>query len=118
MRISAIAFDGDMTLWDFHKVMRHSLKHALVELRRTAPTELASRLTVDEMIDIREQVAEELRGKVWNLSEIRRIAKEFPNDEMMQEIHFIRQVHYLQTKVSSLEERLRFFEASNQKASG
>ena len=45
------------------------------------------------------------------------VRKEFSNDEMMQEIHFIRQVHYLQTKDSSLEERLRFFEASNQKAS-
>lgn len=45
------------------------------------------------------------------------VRKEFPNDEMMQEIHFIRQVHYLQTKDSSLEERLRFFEGSNQKTS-
>ena len=45
------------------------------------------------------------------------VRKEFPNDEMMQEIHFIRQVHYLQTKDSSLEERLRFFESSNQRAS-
>ncbi len=76
MRISAISFDGDMTLWDFHKVMRHSLKHALVELRRKVPTKPASRLTVDEMIDIRDRVSDELRGKVWNLSEIRRIAFE------------------------------------------
>ncbi len=45
------------------------------------------------------------------------VRKEFPNDEMMQEIHFIRQVHYLQTKDSSLEERLRFFEGSSQKTS-
>lgn len=45
------------------------------------------------------------------------VRKEFPNDEMMQEIHFTRQVHYLQTKDSSLEERLRFFEGSNQKTS-
>ena len=45
------------------------------------------------------------------------VRKEFPNDEMMQEIHYIRQVHYLQTKDSSLEERLRFFEGSNQKTS-
>lgn len=45
------------------------------------------------------------------------VRKEFPNDEMMQEIHFIRQVHYFQTKDSSLEERLRFFEGSNQKTS-
>lgn len=65
-----------MTLWDFQKVMRHSLKQALEELRRKVPTEPASRLTVDEMIDIRDQVAEELKGKVWNLSEIRRIAFE------------------------------------------
>lgn len=76
LRISAISFDGDMTLWDFHRVMRHSLKHALVELRRMVPTELASRLTVDEMIDIRDQVSEELKGRIWNLSEIRRIAFE------------------------------------------
>ena len=76
MRISAISFDGDMTLWDFNKVMRHSMKHALVELRRKVPTELASRLTIDEMIGIRDQVAEEFRGRVWKLSEIRRIAFE------------------------------------------
>ena len=43
------------------------------------------------------------------------VRKEFPNDEMMQEIHFIRQVHYLQTKDSSMEERLRFFEGPLQK---
>ena len=29
MRLSAISFDGDMTLWDFYKVMRHSLTHIL-----------------------------------------------------------------------------------------
>ena len=45
------------------------------------------------------------------------VRKEFPNDEMMQEIHFIRQVHYLQTKDSSMEERIRFFESSTPKTS-
>ena len=45
------------------------------------------------------------------------VRKEFPNDEMMQEIHFIRQVHYLQTRDLSMEERLRFFESSIQKTS-
>ena len=35
--IKAISFDGDMTLWDFEKVMRHSLRHALVEIRRLLP---------------------------------------------------------------------------------
>ena len=50
--------------------------------------------------------------KIWE-----DVRKEFPNDEMMQEIHFIRQVHYLQTKDSSIEERLCFFERSIQKTS-
>ena len=76
LRISAISFDGDMTLWDFQKVMRHSLKHTLVELRRQVPTERAWGLTVDEMIVIRNRLAEEVKGKIWNLEEIRRLAFE------------------------------------------
>ena len=76
MQISAISFDGDMTLWDFYKVMHHSLKHTLVELQRQHPTPRALKLTVDKMIDIREQFAEEVKGKVWNLLEIRRGAFE------------------------------------------
>lgn len=76
MKISAISFDGDMTLWDFHKVMRHSLKHTLTALQRQRPTPPALNLTIDEMIAIREQFAEEVKGKVWNLEEIRRGAFE------------------------------------------
>ena len=52
------------------------------------------------------------QDKIW-----KDVQKEFPNDEMMQEIHFIRQVHYLQTKDLSIEERLCFFERSIQKTS-
>jgi len=29
--IKAISFDGDMTLWDFEKVMRRSIENALAE---------------------------------------------------------------------------------------
>jgi len=29
--IKAISFDGDMTLWDFEKVMRRSIEYALAE---------------------------------------------------------------------------------------
>ncbi len=76
MRISAISFDGDMTLWDFQKVMRHSLKRTLAELRRQVPTQRALDLTVEEMIAIRNRLAEEVKGKVWNLEEIRRLAFE------------------------------------------
>ena len=76
MQISAISFDGDMTLWDFLKVMRHSLKHTLAELQRQRPTQRVLNLTIDEMIAIRDQFAEEVKGEVWNLEEIRRRAFE------------------------------------------
>jgi hypothetical protein len=40
-RIKAISFDGDMTLWDFRKVMRSALGHALAgnppRRRRSSP---------------------------------------------------------------------------------
>ena len=71
MQISTISFDGDMTLWDFLQVMRHSLKHTLAELQRQRPTPRVLKLTIDEMIAIRDQFAEEAKGKLWNLEEIR-----------------------------------------------
>ncbi len=76
MRISAISFDGDMTLWDFYKVMRHSLTHTLRELRQHVSTQRALDLTVEDMIAIRNRLAEEVKGEVWNLEEIRRLAFE------------------------------------------
>ena len=59
MSIAATSFDGDLTLWDFQKVMRHSLNHALAEHRRQVPTRPVMNLTVDDMIAIRNEVAEE-----------------------------------------------------------
>lgn len=76
MQISAISFDGDMTLWDFRKVMRHSLKKALAELRRLIPSQRTRDLTVERMIAIRSQVEEEVKGEVWNHEEIRLLAFE------------------------------------------
>ncbi len=70
-QIKAISFDGDMTLWDFEKVMRHSLSLVLAELRRQVPGQASSDLTVDRMIDIRSWVAADLKGEVVNLEEIR-----------------------------------------------
>ncbi len=76
MPISAISFDGDMTLWDFQKVMRHALKKTLAELRRLVPTQDAAQLTVENMIAIRNQVEEDEQGRTWNLEELRLLAFE------------------------------------------
>ncbi len=70
-QIKAISFDGDMTLWDFEKVMRHSLSLVLAEVQRQVPGQASADLTVDRMIDIRNLVAAELKGEVVNLEEIR-----------------------------------------------
>ena len=69
--IKAISFDGDMTLWDFERVMRHSLALTLGELRRLAPGRASADLTIDRMIEIRNSVAAELAGSVVDLEEIR-----------------------------------------------
>ncbi|HIE27378.1 TPA: HAD family hydrolase [Candidatus Poribacteria bacterium] len=68
--IKAISFDADGTLWDFEKVMRHSLHHILKELRELNPN-AADMLDIGKMIKIRNRVANELQGKVTNLEEIR-----------------------------------------------
>ncbi len=68
--IKAISFDADGTLWDFEKVMRHGLGCVLAELRRLAPA-AADALSIETMITIRNQVAEEVRGKVTNLEDVR-----------------------------------------------
>jgi putative hydrolase of the HAD superfamily len=70
-QIRAISFDGDMTLWDFDKVMRHSLAHALIELRARLPGDKCVDLPVDHMIEIRNAVAEELKGERVALEAIR-----------------------------------------------
>ena len=69
-RITTISFDGDGTLWDFEKVMRHSLAKVLAELRGLVRS-AADSLTVDEMIAIRNQVSQEMKGKVTNLEAVR-----------------------------------------------
>ncbi len=89
-----------MTLWDFHKVMRHSLKQTLNELQRQVPTQRASELTIDEMIWIRDQYANEVKGKIWNLLEIRQGAFEqtleyvgYPNKKLATHLNAIYRKH-------------------------
>ena len=51
--------------------MRHSLGYALEELRKCLPGEASANLTIDQMIEIRNEVAAQLKGKSTNLEEIR-----------------------------------------------
>jgi putative hydrolase of the HAD superfamily len=68
--IKAISFDADGTLWDFQKVMRQSLGDALRELEQADPA-AASMLDIEKMIEIRNRVADELKGRVTNLETVR-----------------------------------------------
>lgn len=70
MEIKSVCFDLDGTLYDFQKVMRHSLKIVLAELTRRIP-ECRERLSIDTMIQIRDRTAQELKGKTTNLEEVR-----------------------------------------------
>ena len=53
------------------------------------------------------ELTEADREKLWE-----EVREEFPGDEMMQEIHFIRLLHYHQTKGMSAEERISFYNRS------
>lgn len=68
--IKAISFDADGTLWDFEKVMRHSLFYVLRELDKI-DSPAADMLDIEKMIEIRNSVAEELKGKTTNLERVR-----------------------------------------------
>ncbi len=61
-KITTISFDADDTLWDFEGVMRHALGCALDELRRLVPSAPDS-LSIKTLIAIRNQVAEEQKGR-------------------------------------------------------
>ena len=61
-RITTISFDADGTLWDFEGVMHHALGCALEELRRLVPATPDS-LTIETLIAIRNQVAEEHKNR-------------------------------------------------------
>ena len=69
--VTAVSFDGDQTLWDLQALMRRSLGVVLAELRRRRPGPQTRLLTVDRMIDVRNRVAQELRGQETNLERVR-----------------------------------------------
>ena len=97
-KIKIVSFDADGTLWDFEKVMKHSLKHVLIILGDKDPIAY-SNLTIEKMIEIRTEVAEDLIGKV-NLEEIRYQAfretlkrANKPNDELAKYLNEVYLIH-------------------------
>ena len=69
--IKTITFDADDTLWDFQSAMKGALDSALQRIRHIVPTDAAEQLTIQKMIDIRDQVACELGEGVVKLEQIR-----------------------------------------------
>ncbi|MCK4614408.1 MAG: hypothetical protein KAU14_06365 [Thermoplasmata archaeon] len=50
------------------------------------------------------KLTEEEKKHLWE-----EVQMEFPDDEMMQEVHFVRLMHHQMTKNLSPEERFRFY---------
>ena len=50
------------------------------------------------------ELSEAEKQKLWE-----EVREEFPDDEMMQEIHFVRLMHYHLTKDMSPAEQIRFY---------
>jgi len=68
--IRAVFFDVDNTLYDFEAVRRYGLKIALQYLYERLPN-TRGRLTLQHLIELREQVAEETENSRLDLVEIR-----------------------------------------------
>ncbi len=69
--ITTLSFDGDNTLWDFEKLMRHSLECVRAELVKHTDPQTMQKLTVDRLIEIRNEVFESKKGAFTKLENIR-----------------------------------------------
>jgi putative hydrolase of the HAD superfamily len=69
--IEAVLFDGDQTLWDFHRVMRQALIAVADELRAERPGGFSDVLRWQDLEHDRGVVGEELEGVEYNLARLR-----------------------------------------------
>lgn len=67
----AVLFDGDGTLWEYEPSMLKALELTLEELWSLRPETVGRGMTVDRMVSIRNEVAEELAGRVNDLAAVR-----------------------------------------------
>lgn len=58
------------------------------------------------------EIPQQEQQAIWE--EVRR---EFPEDRMMQELHYLRRLHALQTRGMSAAEEIAFYESAGQRAS-
>ena len=70
--IKAVSFDGDGTLWDFEKVMRGGLRKVFGEFRRIVDDPRALSVGVDDLIQLRDEIAASHPGPEQNHERIRR----------------------------------------------
>ena len=52
-----------------------------------------------------QELTKDQKEQLW-----KEVLKDFPDDEMMQQIHYVRLLHYYQTKGLSPREFIQFFE--------
>lgn len=104
-KIKAISLDADNTLWDFKKVMKHSLNQVMITLKEIDPIAYAS-LSIEKMIKIRNVVVTKSKGTISNLEEIRLNAfcetlnvVNRPNDELAKYLNEI----YLRHRFEDIE---------------
>lgn len=58
-------------------------------------------------------ISEDEKRKLWD-----EVKQEFPDDEMMQQIHYTRLLHHYQTKDLSPQERVTFYNRSKPEGTG
>ncbi|MHA1220232.1 MAG: HAD family hydrolase [Candidatus Heimdallarchaeota archaeon] len=104
-KITTISFDADGTLWDFMKVMRHSLKYVMKAIEEIDPR-AAAKLNIDYMIKIRNKFAHNLKGLIISLEKLRLLAFQEtlkavgrPNDELAKYLNEI----YLKHRFEDIE---------------
>jgi putative hydrolase of the HAD superfamily len=69
--VKAVVFDGDQTLWDFQRVMRHALTAVVEELKEARPGPFTAALRWWDLERDRSVVGAEFKGVEFNMARLR-----------------------------------------------